>query len=203
MLENKLRINIDKTQFGLHEVEILGVKINGLDIIPTEKHKEKVLAYNKPRKISDVRKFLGCVNWLRSYLPNLAEKTYFLTSSLKMKDKRNWKWTDNMEKEFAELKMEITKIDKLHIIDYDKRLILRTDAVSVGVRAVLLQENEKGEYKVIEYASKKLQPSEMQYGITVKKMLGVLWGIKKFDYELRRRKFVIETDHKALKYIKD
>lgn len=57
MLENKLRINIDKTQFGLHEVEILGIKINGLDIIPTEKHKEKVLAYNKLRKISDVRRF--------------------------------------------------------------------------------------------------------------------------------------------------
>jgi hypothetical protein len=34
--------------------------------------------------------------------------------------------------------------------------------------------------------------------ITEKEMLPVIWGIKKFDYELRGRRFHLITDHKAL-----
>ena len=47
-------------------------------------------------------------------------------------------------------------------------------------------------------ASKKLTRTEERYGITEKEMLAVFWGIKKFEYELRGRKFILETDHKAL-----
>ncbi|EQB60017.1 enzymatic polyprotein endonuclease reverse, partial [Vairimorpha apis BRL 01] len=55
--------------------------------------------------------------------------------------------------------------------------------------AVLRQKNEKG--------------NEVRYGISEKEMLAVYWGIKKFEYELRGRKFKIRTDHKALVEIRN
>ena len=203
LYENNLRLNLEKIQYAKNEVEVLGVKINGDDIIPLEEHKDKIIKFGVPSKIKDVRKFLGSVNWLRAYIKNIAEKTYFLTSSLKVKDERHWQWTKNMQTEFESIKNEIKEIERLQIVDYDKMFVLRTDASNVGIGAVLMQQNKDGELKVVEYASKKLTPSEMQYGITEKEMLGVFWGVKKFDYELRGRKFTIETDHKALERIRE
>lgn len=40
------------------------------------------------------------------------------------------------------------------------------------------------------------------YGITEKEMLAVFWGMNKFAYELRGRKFHLMTDHKALEEIR-
>lgn len=34
-------------------------------------------------------------------------------------------------------------------------------------------------------------------------MYAVFWAVKKFEYELRGRKFKIETDHKALEEIRN
>lgn len=68
---------------------------------------------------------------------------------------------------------------------------------------MLLQEDEGGNFEPIEWASKKLTPTESRYGITEKEMLAVVWGIERFSYELRDRKFVLETDHKALERMRD
>lgn len=131
-----------------------------------------------------MRSLLGKLNWFRGFISNLAEKTYYLTNSLKISKNAIWKWTSQMEKEFNEIKNEIKEIKNLQIIDYNKRLVLRTDASNIGVGAVFMQENEDGELKAIEWASKKLTPTESRYTITEKEMLGVLFDIEKFSYEL-------------------
>ena len=43
---------------------------------------------------------------------------------------------------------------------------------------------------------RKFTPIEMRYGIS--EIYAIFWVIKKFEYELRGRKFKIKTDHKAL-----
>ena len=45
--------------------------------------------------------------------------------------------------------------------------------------------------------------TEVNYGISEKEMYAVFWGVKKFEYELKGRKFRIETDHKALREIRN
>ncbi|KRH93739.1 krab-a domain-containing protein, partial [Pseudoloma neurophilia] len=75
---------------------------------------------------------------------------------------------------------------------------LRTDASNTGLGFVLYQIGEDGEHQPIEWTSKKLTPTETRYGISEKKMLDIYFGLKRFEYELRGRKFKLETDHKAL-----
>ena len=65
-----------------------------------------------------------------------------------------------------------------------------------------MQEDEDNVFQPINWASKKLTPTEQRYGITEKEMLAVIWAIKKFEYELRGRRFILETDHKALMEIR-
>ncbi|ELQ76858.1 RNA-directed DNA polymerase, LTR Retrotransposon, partial [Trachipleistophora hominis] len=55
----------------------------------------------------------------------------------------------------------------------------------------------------VQWASKKLTPTEMRCRISEKEMLAVKWGIEKFSYELKARKFHLITDHKALEFIRN
>lgn len=87
------------------------------------------------------------------------------------------------------------------LTDYSKDLILKTDASNVGLGAVLLQERN-GELLPIQWASKKLTSTEQRYTISEKETLAVFWGIKKFEYDLRGRRFKLITDHKALENIR-
>lgn len=84
--ENNLKINFDKLQIGMNEVKLLGVSINGSEIIPLEKQKEKILEAEIPKNISSLRKYLRCVSWYRSFIKILASKSYHLANSLRIKN---------------------------------------------------------------------------------------------------------------------
>ncbi|KAF9752815.1 Transposon Tf2-9 polyprotein, partial [Nosema granulosis] len=120
-----------------------------------------------------------------------------------LKTDKKWKWSDEMEEEFKLVKEELRNMRALKIPDYTKGFRLRTDACDTGLGAVLLQTNKEGKWIPIQWASKKLTPTERRYTITEKEMLAVVWGIEKFEYELRGRRFELMTDHRALEEIRN
>ncbi|XP_068238306.1 uncharacterized protein [Palaemon carinicauda] len=76
----------------------------------------------------------------------------------------------------------------------------KTDASSTGLGAVLLQYID-GESYPVAFASKKLLPPETRYAAIERECLAIVWGIKKFEYYLMGRKFLLESDHKPLMYL--
>lgn len=90
----------------------------------------------------------------------------------------------------------------LLIPNYNETFLLKTDANNTGLGAVLLQET-KGRWETVNHASKKLTLCEQKYGITEKEMYAVFWGIKRFEFELRRQRFILHTDHRALEQIRN
>lgn len=79
-----------KIQYAQNEATILGFKIDGNDIMPLEKQKQKISEFVKPIKIRECRQFLGMCNWFRSFIKDLVIKTYYMISSLKVKDEKKW-----------------------------------------------------------------------------------------------------------------
>ncbi|WUR03409.1 reverse transcriptase [Vairimorpha necatrix] len=185
--ENNMRLNSKKIQYRQSEVKLLGVTLNGQDMMPSEIKKNEALEFPKPQNVTDVRRFLGLSGWFRGFIKNYAEKTMHMTDCLRGKNK-SWNWTEELDIEFENMKK--------------KEFLSRTDASNIGMGAVLMQKNEKEERVPVQWASKKFTPTETRYGISEKEMYAVYWGIKKFEYELRGRKFKVETDHKALAEIR-
>ena len=62
---------------------------------------------------------------------------------------------------------------------------LYTDASDIGLRAVLMQEDDQGKDRVICYEAKTLLPAEKNYSITEKECLAVIWVMQKFKHFLR------------------
>nr|GEW99675.1 putative reverse transcriptase domain-containing protein [Tanacetum cinerariifolium] len=77
---------------------------------------------------------------------------------------------------------------------------LMCDASDYAVGAVLGQRDEK-HFRPIHYASKTMTQAEMNYTITEKEMLAVVYAFEKFRSYLIINKSIVYTDRSALKYL--
>ena len=101
---------------------------------------------------------------------------------------------------FQKLKDALSSEPILKIPDPNNPFILRTDASDFGLGAVLLQYVEGTPFPV-SYASRKLLPRERKFSSIEKEILALVFGVKRFDFYLLGREFILEVDHQPLVYM--
>ena len=82
----------------------------------------------------------------------------------------------------------------------DGQFILDTDASEFAIGAVLSQIQD-GQENVIAYASRTMNKAERNYCVTDKELLAVRYFVEYFHHYLLGRKFIIRSDHQALKWL--
>jgi hypothetical protein len=85
-----ISLNPKKSLFGLEEGKILGhiISKDGIKIDPS-----KIKAIQKlehPRNIKELKSFIGKINFLRRFIPNLAKLLINITNMLKKDTKIKW-----------------------------------------------------------------------------------------------------------------
>ena len=86
--------------------------------------------------------------------------------------------------------------------DFSKTFCVQADASSHAVGVVLTQDFEDGEHPIT-YANRMLSPAEVNYTVTEKECLALLFAIKKLRPYLEGYKFVAITDYSALTWLKN
>ena len=81
------------------------------------------------------------------------------------------------------------------------RSVLKTDASGTGIGAASEQEQD-GQIFPIAFYSWKLTPAETRYAATELEALAIIKVIRHFQVYLKGARFVIETDHRALTFIR-
>lgn len=66
-----------------------------------------ILDMPTPKNVAELQRFLGMVNYLGGFIENLAAKNRNLRGLLKKEV--DWHWNEGLEKEFNNLKLEITR----------------------------------------------------------------------------------------------
>ena len=116
-----------------------------------------------------------------------------------------FKWTTEHSESFNKLKEALTSAPILAYPDYSKPFILETDASLKGLGAVLTQEDDKGNFCIISYASHTLKPykcSMRNYSSAQLELLALKWAIcEKFKDYLISSKFTVPTDNNPLTYV--
>ena len=93
-----LTLNKEKCFFSLPEVKFLGQVIDSEGIGPDPDKVSAIRQVPEPTNMGDVRRFLGMVNQLSKFSPNLAERTQPLRDLL---SKRNmWIWGEPQRRPF-------------------------------------------------------------------------------------------------------
>jgi len=198
--ENNLYIKPEKCAWKVRKIGFLGVVI-GLSGIEMEKEKvDRVLSWPEPRNVKDVRKFLGLANYYRKFIKNFAQIARPM-NVLTRKDVK-WRWEEEQQKVFDELKRVFTTKPVLAAPDLDKEFRVEADASNYATGRVLSMKGSDKLWRPVAFISKSLSDTKRNYEIHDKEMLAVVRCLEAWRYFLEgvMMKFEIWTDHKNLEY---
>ncbi len=194
--ENGLKANLDKCEFFQESITYCGHKISKDGLHKTTDKVEAVLEAPRPENDTQLRSFLGMVNYYHRFLRNLSTVVGPLNDMLQ--SGKNWSWTKTCEEAFNQVKGLMASEQVLCHYDPALPLRLASDASPYGIGAVLSHVFPDGTERPVAFASRSLSKSEKRYSQIDKEALGIFWSVQKFHTYLYGRKFTLVTDHKPL-----
>ncbi|GKT35302.1 putative nucleotidyltransferase, Ribonuclease H [Aduncisulcus paluster] len=196
--EWNLHINIPKCIIGAESIEFLGFSISRLGRRVLDRRIKGIVSLKAPTNKSEMRSFLGLVNFVRDFVPRcatLCAPLYELTEK-----ERDFEWDKNAQEVFDLVKDALKDSVTLDFISEDAELSVFTDASDFGIGAVLIQKRQ-GRCTPVAFISKALNVTQRRWSVYEKEAWSIVYAIKKWDCFLRGREFTIFTDHKNLTYI--
>ena len=142
-----LKLNARKCQLGCQQIKYLGHVVTGRHVRPDPAKVEAVQLLAAPRTLKQLQSFLGLVGYYRRFIPAFAEKAAPLYKLLPKG--APYKWNDEQQKAFETLKEALQGDVMLHYPDMNKHFILKTDASTTGLGAILLQKDGEGRERVV------------------------------------------------------
>ena len=191
-----LTLNYDKCDIGVNSMVYMGDVLSDEGLKVSSERVKAIVEAPTPQSQSEVRSFLGSVQFCAKFIPNFATISSPLWD-LTRKDVK-WQWGAKESKTFQEIKDLLTKAPVMAYHRQGATTRLTTDASPVGVGAILEHKQEDGTYRPIYYASRKLSKVEARYSQFEREALAVRWACEKFYLYLYGIKFEVCTDHKPL-----
>jgi hypothetical protein len=150
-----------------------------------------IINLKEPQNKKELQSILGIINYLRKYIPNLAEVSNPLRELLK--SNVEFQWLETHTNTFNEIKKMIAEAPTLINFNSNKEVTIQTDASKSGLGCCLMQEG-----KPVAYSSRSLNDAEQNYAMIEKEMLGIVYATHKFHQFIYGRKINVITDHKPL-----
>lgn len=198
LASNNATLNVDKCRYRSKDIEVLGFHVNEKGIRPAESKVRTIREFREPKSVSEVRSFLGLVQFVGQFIPNLASRTEPLR---KMIRGETCTFGNEQRLAFNDLREElIGNVKRLGYFDPKDETEVYADASPWGIGAALVQKAE-GVSRVITYVSKSLTETERRFPKTQREALAVVWAVERLYFYLFGLKFTLFTDHKTLEYI--
>lgn len=194
---HNIKINKSKSSFMQNAIEYCGFLIDRNGIHKLDSKIEAIQKMKTPQTKTEVRAFLGLVNYYSRFLKSLSEMLQPINNLLRGNgDDINW--TEECEQVFRKVKIRMQ--DKQVLCHFNPKLplVLATDASAYAVGAVLSHIFPDGSERPIQFASQTLTDVQKRYSQIDKEAYGIIYGVKKFFNYLYGRRFTLQTDHQPL-----
>ena len=195
---NGITLNADKFVLAAPAVKFCGfiLSANGIEADP-----EKVRAiadFPTPANITDLRSFMGLVNQLTEFTPDISAAAQPLRPL--MSPRRAFVWTADHDAAFSQVKKALSRPPQLVMFDPHLPTILQTDASRLhGLGYALLQDQGGNQLRLVQCGSRFLSDAETRYATIELEMLAAAWAMHKCSYYLKGlHHFEHVTDHRPL-----
>jgi hypothetical protein len=197
-IQAQLSLSTEKCHMMMSEGIVLGhfISSQGIQVDPSKIQVIKNLP--TPKTQTDIRSFLGHAGYYRRFIKNFSKIASPLFVLL-MKN-AEFKWTNQCEEAFRTLKHKVSTAPILRGPDWTLPFHISSDASDTAIGAVLGQEEDHLPYAIY-FISKNMSPAELNYTVTEKEFLAVIYAINKFRHYITGYSTFVHTDHSAIKYL--
>ena len=205
----RLKLTIEKSHFGVRQVEFLGRIISSEGVSPQDYKIQKFL--NKlrfPKSKKALQRYLGFVNFYRIYIPRMAEKLNPFYKLLKTEVPINI--TSELRETFDSVNKALSDACELALKQPipGKQLVLMTDASfrSAGY-APMIEDNpdqkiqsKRKTYAPVAFGSKIFSPTQLKMSIYSKEILAIYMAFLEFAHILweTTKLTIVLTDNKSV-----
>ncbi|XP_053696549.1 uncharacterized protein K02A2.6-like [Sabethes cyaneus] len=189
--QRNIKFNSNKLQYRVNKVRYLGHEVSKLGFRPDQSRLDDLQEIRSPSSKVELQKILGMINYIRAFIPHLAELSKPLRDLLK-KD-CVFAWRKPQEDCLDKIKRFIKNSPHLSAFDDKIPIKIQCDASQNGLGACLMQNG-----KPIAFSSRSLNDAETRYAQIEKEMLAIVYSFKKFHNYVYGRNFAVENDHKPL-----
>ena len=152
---------------------------------------EAIQQWPVPSSTRALRGFLGLSGFYRRFIKGYASIAAPLTQLL-ARDK--FCWSPKAQPAFDKLKEVICSALVLRLPDFSLPFVVETDALGIGMGAILSQQNHP-----IAFFSKAFCPKLLHTSTYVRELAAITSAVKKWRQYLLGHQFIILTDHRSLK----
>lgn len=195
LLAANVKVNWEKCKFFVSTLPYLGHIVTDRGLLPSPDKLETIRAAKVPINTSELKAYLGLVNYYGKFVPHLSTKLSDLYNLLRKNVK--FIWTKACQTAFENSKQELINADLLEYFDPKKPLVIVSDACNYGLGGVLAHVIN-GVEKPICFTSFSLNEAQKKYPILHLEALALVCSIKKFHKFVYGQKFTVFTDHKPL-----
>ena len=199
LTDANLRLNLKKSEIAKSKVSFLGMVFEGDTLKIDPKKLQIIKDFKIPQNQKALKSFLGMTTFLRRFIKNYAKVSAPLNNLLR-KD-TIYKWTEEHDKAFSQLKSELASEPILKLPDFNKPFVLFTDASSIAVSYILCQnDSETGKLHTIQYGGRSIQ-KDMKYSSSELELFAIIFALRDCKHFLWNVPIKIVTDNKALTYL--
>lgn len=187
-------VNPEKCTWAASEVEFLGFQLTPDGPKPQKKRIEPILAMAPPDTPTQLRAFIGMVNFYRVFWQSRAEIMAPLTA-ITNKSKKDFKksFGEKELKAFNAIKAIVAREVLLSYPDPNHPFEIFTDASEYQLGGVIKQHD-----KPIAFYSRKLTEPQRKYSVPEKELLSILEILEHYRDLLWGNEIIIHCDHKNL-----
>ena len=190
----------DKTHFFLRKVKFLGHVISEQGIQPVAKRVKDLQNLKSPESKRDVMKVLGCLGFYSCYIKNLhvdSQPFYEL-----IKDTNPFKWTDQLEELFKEIKTRLSEDTILAVPSTKYPLHIHVDSSNVGTGCILVRQFPEGK-RIVSFNSGVFDNAEQKMSTLHRELCGIVSAIQTYEHYIIGSPFPIYLycDHKPILYL--
>ena len=197
--KNDLHLKPKKCAWFKREVSFLGFTVVARKGIRMADDKiEALRSTPRPRHLTDLRSFLGTINFYDKFIPHYSDLTAPLTA-LTRKDVP-WVWDERCETAFARLLEAIRNDVFLKAFDPTRQIRLETDASDVAYGGCISQQDDDGHWRPIIFFHHKFKDAEKNWDVADKELYAIVYAFDRYRHFLAQPRYPVQvfSDHRNL-----